>query len=86
MQLSIEAGSGPILYWVLALVFLAYAARIRFTSPPIRAGSSVILRPPSAILCFRHAWPLWLIFMRTESVIAWPESDVPAARKVTGVW
>ena len=85
MHESIEAGSGPILYCVGILFRLAYPASSRFTSPPISAGSSSTRLPPSRILCFRHAVPLWLIFISTESVMAWPESDVPAARNVTGV-
>jgi hypothetical protein len=35
-------------------------------------------------LYWRKCRPVWLIFSSTESVMAWPESDVPAARNVTG--
>lgn len=85
MQDSMDAGSGPILYWVESLCFFLYAASRRFTSPPIRPGSRVIVLPSSSIWYLRHALPLWLSFMRTESVMAWPEREVPAARNVTGV-
>ncbi len=85
MHDSIDAGSGPILYCVEQLCFFLYDASRRFTSPPISPGSTVIDRPSSAILYRRHALPLCESFMRTESVIAWPESEVPAARNVTGV-
>ena len=86
MQLSMEAGSGPILYCVSHLCFFLYAASSRLTSPPISPGSSVIVCPPSSILYRRHAVPLCESFSSTLSVMAWPESEVPAARKVTGVW
>eukprot|EP00962_Isochrysis_galbana_P009213 scaffold2574_cov110-Isochrysis_galbana.AAC.8 len=85
MHESIEAGSGPILYCVSSECFFLYAARMRFTSPPIRPGSSVICLPPLSIWYLRHALPLCESLSKTESVMAWPESDVPAARKVTGV-
>jgi hypothetical protein len=49
MQLSMEEGSGPILYWSSSLCLLRYATRRRFTSPPMRPGSTVMLLPPSWI-------------------------------------
>ena len=50
IQLSMEAGSGPILYCVSIPCFFLYAASSRLTSPPISPGSSVIERPSSSIL------------------------------------
>ena len=45
MQLSIEEGSGPILYWTGWLCLFLCAARMRLTSPPISPGSTVIWLP-----------------------------------------
>jgi len=85
MHESIDAGSGPRRYVVSQLLRFAYAPSRRFTSPPIRPGSTVTTLPSSPIACRRQFLPVWLSFSRIESVTAWPESDVPAARNVTGV-
>lgn len=84
MQLSIELGSGPILYWIGSLFFLAWRARIAFTSPPISPGSTVTREPSPWTSCERKARPVCDSLSRTESVMAWPEREVPAARKVMG--
>jgi hypothetical protein len=47
MQLSMEEGSGPILYMSSSPCFFACAARMRFTSPPISPGSTMICFPSS---------------------------------------
>ena len=68
----IEAGSGPILR--------ANGARRRLASAPMTPGCSEMRRPSSEIVdpCQRSPST-----MSTLSVMAWPESDVPAARNVT---
>mmetsp|Transcript_27848 Transcript_27848/g.84992 ORF Transcript_27848/g.84992 Transcript_27848/m.84992 type:complete len:405 (-) Transcript_27848:409-1623(-) len=85
MHESMDAGSGPILYCLSRECFFLYAARSRFTSPPMSPGSSVIFCPPLSIWYRRHALPLWESFNKMESVMACPDRDVPAARNVTGV-
>lgn len=45
MQLSMEEGSGPILYWMGWPPLLAWAASSLFTSPRMRPGSTVTLLP-----------------------------------------
>ena len=84
MQLSIDDGSGPILYCTGSLCFLACLARIALTSPPISPGSTVTRDPSPWTSCERKARPVCESLSSTESVIACPESDVPAARKVMG--
>ncbi|MCY1460361.1 hypothetical protein D9M71_779140 [compost metagenome] len=73
LQALIEAGSGPILRPKGASQALAWA--------PITPG------------CRRICWPWWRISrpfqlspstISTESLMAWPDRLVPAARKVTG--
>ncbi len=48
----------------------------------MHACSSSIVR--TWMVKLRKLRPVWLSLSRTESVMAWPESEVPAARKVTG--
>ena len=71
---SIEAGSGPIL--------LPSGASLRLAAAPITPGCSVINAPSAATSMPRQPSPS---MTRTESLIAWPERLVPAARNVTGV-
>ena len=71
---SIDAGSGPILR--------PSGASLRFATPPITPGCSVTVRASSAIATPRQPSPS---ITSTESLSAWPERLVPAARNVTGV-
>jgi hypothetical protein len=45
MALSMEDGSGPILYWMGRLYFFLCWARILLASPPIKPASTVMLLP-----------------------------------------
>mmetsp|Transcript_14119 Transcript_14119/g.56273 ORF Transcript_14119/g.56273 Transcript_14119/m.56273 type:complete len:415 (+) Transcript_14119:2060-3304(+) len=85
MHESIEAGSGPRRYCVAHFFLRAYDPRSRFTSPPMSPGSTVTTRPSSPMACRRQFLPVCDSLSRIESVTACPESEVPAARKVTGV-
>ncbi|MCY1560780.1 hypothetical protein D9M68_979560 [compost metagenome] len=73
LQALIEAGSGPILRPKGASQALAWA--------PITPGCRRICSP-----CLRMSRPFQLSpsTSSTESLMAWPERLVPAARKVTG--
>ena len=71
---SIDAGSGPILHPKRASWWLAAA--------PITPGCNVIVAASTPTSQWRQLSPS---STSTESVIAWPERLVPAARKVTGV-
>ena len=54
----------------------------RFAAAPMTPGCSVIVRASAATSMPRQPSPS---MTSTESLIAWPERLVPAARKVTGV-
>ena len=71
---SIDAGSGPILR--------PNGARRRLATAPITPGCSVMVLP-SALGTQRCQSSVSIT--STESLIAWPERLVPAARNVTGV-
>ena len=71
----IEAGSGPILRWKGASTALALA--------PITPGCRRICSPPLRI---SRPFQLSPSTISTESLIAWPDRLVPAARKVTGTF
>ena len=45
----------------------------------------MIVFPSSPMACLRQFLPVCDNLSNMESVTAWPDSDVPAARKVTGV-
>ena len=84
MHESIDEGSGPILYCTGSLFFLAWRARMALTSPPMSPGSTVTRDPSPWTSCERKARPVCDSLSSTESVMAWPDSEVPAARKVMG--
>ena len=71
---SIEAGSGPILRCI--------GASRRLATAPMTPGCSEIVQPPSPTRQPRQWSPS---ITSTESLIAWPDRLVPAARKVSGV-
>jgi hypothetical protein len=75
MQWLIDAGSGPI--------FRRYGARRALASAPMTPGPSEIFSPLPWRTQFRHP-PASTT--RTESVTAWPDRLVPAARNVTGMF
>ena len=60
------------------------AARMALTSPPMSPGSTVTRDPSPWTSCERKARPVCDSLSSTESVMAWPDSEVPAARKVMG--
>ncbi len=70
---SIDAGSGPILR--------AYGSRRRLASAPMTPGCSAIVAPSALGWQSRQPSPSTT---STESLIAWPDRLVPAARKVSG--
>ena len=74
IAVSIEAGSGPILR--------PSGASARLAIAPITPGCSVIDCASSAIRSLRQPSPS---STSTESLRAWPDRLVPAARNVTGV-
>ena len=73
MHAPIDAGSGPI--------FRPRGARTAFASAPMTPGSST-MRSPRSFTSRRFQPPAST--SKIESVTAWPERLVPAARNVTG--
>ena len=73
LQVAWLAGSGP--------SFLLNGLSARLALATMIAGPSVMRSPPSSITSFFHPSPSTA---STPLVIAWPESEVPAARKVSG--
>ena len=73
MHESIDEGSGPILYWTGCPPATLWRARIAFTSPPIRPGSTVMREPSPWTVWRRKAVPVWESLSRTESVMAFVE-------------
>ena len=74
VAVSIDAGSGPILR--------PSGARRRLAAAPTTPGCSVTEPASAAIVTPRQLSPS---STSTESLTAWPERLVPAARNVTGV-
>ncbi len=70
---SIDAGSGPILR--------PKGASARFAAAPMTPGPSVMVAASGATSMWRQPSPS---STSTESVSAWPDRLVPAARNVTG--
>ncbi|MNT76370.1 hypothetical protein D3C72_2153620 [compost metagenome] len=73
LQVAWLAGSGPILR------LNGFKARLALAT--MMAGPSVIWSAPGWISSLRQPSPSTA---RTPSVTAWPDNDVPAARKVIG--